>query len=196
MPRDLPQRGYGPSSSCNQAVAWSRLNTAHRSMIMVPDCRSRSSNRIATGHMPQSLAAVYLHLKGQLSNLHRKTAECIALQFKTAPRTLQRFLESIKWDEDKLRDRCQQIVAKDHAHPEAIGRVDESGTTKSGNKTVRRAIRVGFGFFGFCNARKPINQIRPPSPRSSRHSARHHGPVKDLHPPGRPGRRVYAWRRH
>ena len=76
------------------------------------------------------------YVKGQLSNLRRKTAEAIALQFKTAPRTLQRFLESIKWDEEKLRDRCQQIVAKDHAHPEAIGCVDESGTAKSGKDTV------------------------------------------------------------
>ena len=77
-----------------------------------------------------------VYVKGQLSNLHRKTAEAIALQFQTSPRTLQRFLESIKWDEEKLRDRCQQIVAKDHAHPEAIGCVDESGTAKSGKHTV------------------------------------------------------------
>ena len=77
-----------------------------------------------------------VYVKGQLSDLHRKTAEAIALQFKTAPRTLQRFLESIKWDEEKLRDRCQQIVAQEHAHPEAIGCVDESGTAKSGNQTV------------------------------------------------------------
>ncbi len=77
-----------------------------------------------------------VYVKGQLSNLHRKTAEAIALRFKTAPRTLQRFLESIKWDEKKLRDRCQQIIANDHAHPEAIGCVDESGTAKSGKQTV------------------------------------------------------------
>lgn len=77
-----------------------------------------------------------VYVKGQLSNLHRKTAEAIALQFKTAPRTLQRFLESVKWDEEKLRDRCQQIVAQDHADPEAIGCVDESGTAKSGKATV------------------------------------------------------------
>jgi len=77
-----------------------------------------------------------VYVKGQLSNLHRKTTEAIALEFKTAPRTLQRFLESIKWDEEKLRDRCQQMVAREHAHPEAIGCVDESGTTKSGNDTV------------------------------------------------------------
>jgi SRSO17 transposase len=83
---------------------------------------------------PRRLLRVYV--EGQLSNLHRKTAETIALQAKTAPRTLQRFLESIKWDEKKLRDRCQQIVARDHAHPEAIGCVDESGTAKSGRQTV------------------------------------------------------------
>lgn len=83
---------------------------------------------------PRRLLRVYV--EGQFSNLHRKTAETIALQAKTAPRTLQRFLESIKWDEEKLRDRCQQIVARDHAHPEAIGCVDESGTAKSGQQTV------------------------------------------------------------
>jgi SRSO17 transposase len=77
-----------------------------------------------------------VYVKGQLSDVHRKTAEAMALRFRTAPRTLQRFLESIKWDEEKLRDRCQEIVAGEHAHPEAIGCVDESGTTKSGQETV------------------------------------------------------------
>jgi SRSO17 transposase len=77
-----------------------------------------------------------VYVKGQLSNLHRKTAEAIALQFDAVPRTLQRFLESIKWDEEKLRDRCQKIVVEQHAHVEAIGCVDESGTAKSGKQTV------------------------------------------------------------
>ena len=82
----------------------------------------------------RSLLRVYV--QGQLSDLHRKTAEAIALEFKTPPRTLQRFLESIKWNEEQLRDRCQQIVAAEHAHPLAIGCIDESGTTKSGKETV------------------------------------------------------------
>jgi SRSO17 transposase len=68
--------------------------------------------------------------------VQRKNVEAIALDQKVAPRTLQRFLESIVWDEQKLRDRCQQIVATEHAHPEAIGCIDESGTTKSGNETA------------------------------------------------------------
>jgi SRSO17 transposase len=83
---------------------------------------------------PRELLRVYV--QGQLSNLHRKTAEAIALQEGTPPRTLQRFLESIKWDEDKLRDRCQQIIVREHAHAEAIGCVDESGTAQSGRDTV------------------------------------------------------------
>ena len=86
------------------------------------------------GRNGRGLLRVYV--QGQLSDIQRKNAEAIALEFNTAPRTLQRFLESIKWDEEQLRDRCQQIVAKDHAHPEAIGCVDESGTTKSGKQTV------------------------------------------------------------
>jgi SRSO17 transposase len=83
---------------------------------------------------PRELLQVYV--QGQLSGVHRKTAEGIALEFGVAPRTLQRFLESIKWNEEKFHDRCQTIVAKDHAHPEAIGVVDESGVAKSGRDTV------------------------------------------------------------
>jgi SRSO17 transposase len=79
---------------------------------------------------------LHVYVKGQLSDMQRKTCETIALQFRKAPRTLQRFLESIKWDEEKMRDRCQQIIAKDHAHAEAIGIIDESGTAKSGTHTV------------------------------------------------------------
>lgn len=95
-------------------------------LAMFADCFGRREGR--------NLLAVYV--KGQLSDLHRKTAESIALRFGKAPRTLQRFLESIKWDEEQLRDRCQQIVARDHADPEAIGCVDESGVGKSGDDTV------------------------------------------------------------
>lgn len=81
-------------------------------------------------------ALLHVYVKGQLSDLKRKNAEAIALRFGEAPRTLQRFLESIKWDEQKLRDRCQHIVAQEHAHPQAIGVVDESGVAKSGEHTV------------------------------------------------------------
>ena len=59
--------------------------------------------------------------------LQRKNVEAIALDQNVAPRTLQRFLESIVWDEQLLRDRCQQMVAAEHAHPDAIGCIDETG---------------------------------------------------------------------
>ena len=81
-------------------------------------------------------ALLRVYVQGQLSDVQRKTAEGIALEFGVAPRTLQRLLESIKWDEEKFPDRCQQIIAKDHGHPEAIGVVDESGVAKSGDDTV------------------------------------------------------------
>ena len=82
----------------------------------------------------RQLLSVYV--KGQLSDVTRKNCEGIALSFGESPRTLQRFLESLKWNEEMLRDRCQQIIATDHAHPEAIGLIDESGTTKSGQCTA------------------------------------------------------------
>jgi len=77
-----------------------------------------------------------VYVKGQLSNIHRKNCEAIAVEADVAPRTLQRFVESIKWNEELVRDRCIELVVKDHAHPEAIGLIDESGTTKSGKCTA------------------------------------------------------------
>ena len=56
-----------------------------------------------------------IYVQGQLSDVKNKNCEAIALKFDQPPRTLQRFLESIKWDEEQVRDRCQQIVARDHA---------------------------------------------------------------------------------
>jgi SRSO17 transposase len=76
------------------------------------------------------------YVRGQLSDLRRKSIEPIALQSGIPPRTLQRFLESVRWDELRLRDRLQWIVARDHAHPQAIGTIDESGHPKKGRHTA------------------------------------------------------------
>ena len=84
-------------------------------------------------------ALMRIYVQGLLSDLGRKNAEAIALEFDTPPRTLQRLLESIKWDEKAVRDKCQQLVARDHRHAEAIGCIDESGTAKSGDQTVGAA---------------------------------------------------------
>jgi SRSO17 transposase len=80
-----------------------------------------------------------IYVQGLLSDLRRKNVEAIALAFDTPPRTLQRLLESVKWDEAAVRDQCQQLVARHHAHAEAVGCIDESGTAKSGEHTVGTA---------------------------------------------------------
>lgn len=78
-----------------------------------------------------------VYIQGQLADVpRRKTAEGIALQQGKAPRTVQRLLESIKWDEEKLHDRSQEMIAQEHAHPQAIGVVDESAVAKSGTQTA------------------------------------------------------------
>lgn len=87
----------------------------------------------------RGFALLRIYVQGLLSNLQRKNIEAIALEFGKAPRTLQRFIESIKWDEDGVRDESQVVVARQHAHPEAIGCLDESGTAKSGSETVGAA---------------------------------------------------------
>lgn len=80
------------------------------------------------------LLAIYV--RGLLSDLQRKNVEAIALKAGVAPRTLQRFLESIKWDHDEVLRRSRKLVVSDHAAPDAIGVVDETGTAKSGRHTV------------------------------------------------------------
>jgi len=85
---------------------------------------------------PAGRALLQVYVQGLLSDVQRKNVEAIALDQSVAPRSLQRFLESIAWDEQRLRDRCQQMVATDHAHPAAIGCIDETGTAKSGAQTA------------------------------------------------------------
>jgi SRSO17 transposase len=84
-------------------------------------------------------ALLKTYVQGLLSSLQRKNIEAIALEFGKRPRTLQRFVEAIKWDEHGVRDTCQRLVAHEHAHEEALGCIDESGTAKSGAHTVGTA---------------------------------------------------------
>jgi len=89
------------------------------------DCFGRSEPR---GHLRR-------YVRGQLSNLQRKSVEPIALFNNIAPRTLQEFLNSDAWDHSRARDRVQEIVARDHQDPKAIGIIDDSGHGKSGKMT-------------------------------------------------------------
>ncbi len=79
-------------------------------LALFADCFGRREGRELLG----------VYVKGQLSDVHRKTAEGIALRFGEAPRTLQRFLESIKWDEEKLRTNWVWITIKSAAGVRSI----------------------------------------------------------------------------
>jgi len=110
-----------------EATQISRLGTRlKRFLSEFDDCFVRSEPR---DHLRT-------YVRGQLSDLPRKSVEPMALGSGTPPRTLQRFLESIRWDEVRLRDRGQRIVARDHSHRQALGVVDESGHPKKGRHTA------------------------------------------------------------
>jgi SRSO17 transposase len=89
------------------------------------DCFSRLEPR----------ADLFAYVKGQLSDLPRKSIEPIALAADIPPRTLQYFLSDVPWDHARLRDRIQWQVATEHSHPRAIGVIDESGNPKKGKYT-------------------------------------------------------------
>ena len=76
------------------------------------------------------------YIRGQVSDLERKSIEPIALKAKVAPRTLQEFLSLHRWDHPKMRFRVQDIVMRDHADENAIAIVDETGFAKKGDKTA------------------------------------------------------------
>lgn len=76
------------------------------------------------------------YVRGQLSDLPRKSVEPMAHLAQVPPRTLQEFLSLSHWDPDRLRQRVQELVARDHADGQAIGIVDESGHPRKGSKTA------------------------------------------------------------
>jgi SRSO17 transposase len=89
------------------------------------DCFPRRDTR---AHLP-------VYVEGQLSDLAQKSVEPIALNGGVPPRTLQQFLASFTWDEDLMRQRLHDIVARDHPSPHAIGIIDETSDPKKGVKT-------------------------------------------------------------
>jgi SRSO17 transposase len=89
------------------------------------DCFARKDTH---GHFP-------VYVQGQLSDLHRKSVEPIAKEAGVPVRTLQEFLSLLKWDEERMRDRLQAIVAAEHASPHAVGVIDETSFAKQGDKT-------------------------------------------------------------
>jgi SRSO17 transposase len=76
------------------------------------------------------------YVQGQLGDLPRKSVEPMADAAGMPPRTLQEFLSLSKWDESMMRDRLQRQVAARHAHPQAVGIIDETSYIKKGDKTA------------------------------------------------------------
>lgn len=83
---------------------------------------------------PRGKLAIYV--RGQLGELPRKSIEPMALAAGVPPRTLQEFLASDDWNEDRLAADVRRLVAAEHADPQAIGVIDESGHPKKGDKTA------------------------------------------------------------
>ena len=96
-----------------------------RFLGLFDDCFGRKDTR---AHLP-------VFIKGQLSDLPDKSVEPIAVKAGVAPRTLQEFLSQLRWDDDRMRDRVQEIVRDEHGGPHAIGIIDETSFVKQGDKT-------------------------------------------------------------
>lgn len=80
------------------------------------------------------------YCRGLLTDLPRKTVEPIALEAGTAVRTLQEFLVSARWDQERMRDLLQRHLA--HAVRETpadtlgtVGVIDETSCRKWGAET-------------------------------------------------------------
>jgi SRSO17 transposase len=89
------------------------------------DCCSRRETR----------AHFTTYVTGQLSDLSEKSCEPIALAAGVPPRNLQEFLGAYKWDEDRARDRLQEMVVCEDSGPNAVGIIDETSDVKQGDKT-------------------------------------------------------------
>ena len=77
-----------------------------------------------------------VYVRGQLSDLERKSVEPMADAAGVPPRSLQEFLSLFKWDEAAVRDRLQRRVAARHADPNSVGVIDETSFAKKGDHTA------------------------------------------------------------
>jgi SRSO17 transposase len=75
------------------------------------------------------------YVRGQLSDLPRKSIEPMALACGLPPRNLQQFLSLHGWSEAQVRDRVQQVVAREHHDPDSVAILDETYHAKKGDKT-------------------------------------------------------------
>jgi SRSO17 transposase len=81
-----------------------------------------------------------LYLRGQLSDLERKSIEPMVLRERgkdlNAVRAVQQFIGEGGWDDDRILERHQQMVAADLGEPDGTVIVDGSGFPKKGEHSV------------------------------------------------------------
>lgn len=81
-----------------------------------------------------------LYLRGQLSELERKSIEPMVLRERgkdiNAVRAVQQFIGEGAWEDDRILQRHQQLVAEDLGEPDATVIVDGSGFPKKGEHSV------------------------------------------------------------
>jgi len=75
------------------------------------------------------------YVGGLMADLDRKSIEPIALAMDVPVRTLQEFLSMFVWDDERLDDALQRLVADEHGSVRAVGILDSSGHPKQGDKT-------------------------------------------------------------
>ena len=91
-------------------------------------------------HQKRTMAHFDTYCRGLLSDLPRKSVEPIALESGTAVRTLQEFLVTTRWDQERARTRLQTDLAATVAAIPAdaigtVGVVDETSCQKWGDQT-------------------------------------------------------------
>jgi SRSO17 transposase len=81
-----------------------------------------------------------LYMRGQLSDLERKSIEPMVLRERgkdiNAVRAVQQFIGEGAWDDDRILERHQQLVAEDLGEPDATAILDGSGFPKKGEHSV------------------------------------------------------------
>jgi SRSO17 transposase len=117
----LAQEGYGMDAEQIRQLRPQLLEF----LAEFNDCFARRDTR---AHFPR-------YVEGQLSDLPRKSIEPMALKTNVPVRTLQEFVSQHQWDNNRMRDRVQQIVMRDHHGEHSIGLIDETSFVKKGEKT-------------------------------------------------------------
>lgn len=77
-----------------------------------------------------------VYVKGLLSELPRKTAERIALEFGANVRDLQHFVGQSPWGTEPLVDIYQGVVGATLGEADGVALIDESGVVKQGDSSV------------------------------------------------------------